>query len=271
MNMHKEKIEESKAVKFPVSIDCSVKIYAENAIPLVHINRDLRLLYFVYSDAVVMVDSKEIDIKSGEIAVLPPDSLYSIRAKKEQAMYHSIVIERKFCESLDFKINEFAILKPIDDAEVKNHFEQMLLDYKISKELYKIKVLSEALLVLKCLYELSTENYENILTAAEVNKLNLVKKAIAYIEQNFDKSILLENLSEFTKTEKGYLCHAFKEICGITPIEYINRYRCKKAESMLEFKNKPVSEVAQLCGFGNSSYFTRTYKKYIGNLPSKTM
>ncbi len=274
MNIHKEKseeIKESEDTKFPVSIDCSVKIYAENTIPLMHINKHLRLLYFVYSDAVVKVDSKEIDIKAGEIAVLPLESLYSIRAKNEQAMYHSIIIERKFCESLDFKINEFNILKPINDAEIKNHFEQMVLDYKIRKDFYKIKVLSESVSVLKRLYELSTENYENSLTAAGVNKINVIKKAIAYIEQNFNKSILVDDLSEITKTEKGYFSRAFKEITGIPPIEYMNRYRCKKAEGMLEVNNKSVSEVARLCGFGNFSYFTRTYKKYIGSLPSKTL
>lgn len=266
-DMHKE----NENYKIPVSVDCSVKIYAENAETLMCINNNLRLLYFVYSDATIKVNTKEIDIKAGEIAIVPPDSLYRIRAKNEQAMYHSIIIDRNFCESLDFKMNEFNILKPIVDEEVKNHFEQMLLDYKIHKDLYKIKVLSESLLVLKRLYELSAENYENILTVAEINKLNIVKKTIAHIEQNFNKNILIDDLSDITKTEKSYFSRAFKEITGTTPIEYINRYRCKKANAMLEFDDKSVSDVAKLCGFDNSSYFTRTYKKYIGSLPSKTM
>ncbi|MBQ4516722.1 MAG: helix-turn-helix transcriptional regulator [Clostridia bacterium] len=269
--MHKEKIKENNIAKFPVSIDCNIKIYEENLMPLMYINKHMRLLYFVYSDAVVKFDSREIDIKAGEILVLPPDLLYSIRAKNEQAMYHSITIERNFCECLDFKLNEFNILKLIDNAEVKNHFEQMVLDYKIGKELYKIKILSEALSVLNHLYKLSADNYKNSLTASENNKLSAIKNAILHIEQNFNKSISVDDLSDITKTDKSYFSRVFKEITGIPPIEYINRYRCKKAECMLKTNNKAVSEIARLCGFDNLSYFTRTYKKYIGSLPSKTM
>ncbi|MBR5156520.1 MAG: helix-turn-helix transcriptional regulator [Clostridia bacterium] len=271
MNTQEEIIKESKDDKFPVSIDCSVKIYAEKTAPLMHINKHLRLLYFVYTGALIKINSKEFDIKAGEIAMLPPGSLYSIRTKNAQAMYHSIIIERQFCESLDFKIDEFGILKPINDTEIKNYFEQMVLDYKLCGNFYKIKVLSEALLLLKRLYELSLYGCENSMTAAEAGKIKIIKNAIKYIEQNFDKSILVEDLSVVAETEKTYFGRVFKEITKTTPIEYINIYRCKMAEYMLEVKDKSVSEVAQLCGFANSSYFTRTYKKYIGSLPSKTM
>jgi AraC-like DNA-binding protein len=34
-------------------------------------------------------------------------------------------------------------------------------------------------------------------------------------------------------------------------------------------KGTSVSEAAENCGFQNLSYFSRTYKKYIGELPGK--
>jgi AraC-like DNA-binding protein len=51
-------------------------------------------------------------------------------------------------------------------------------------------------------------------------------------------------------------------------VRYINILRCEHARKMLQNGNYRVEEVAYLCGFDNMSYFSKTYKKYMGCLPS---
>lgn len=53
-------------------------------------------------------------------------------------------------------------------------------------------------------------------------------------------------------------------------ISYLNMVRCEHARELLQMGKLSVSECASLCGFQNSSYFTKTYKHYIGELPSDT-
>lgn len=256
--------------KFPVTFRFNIKISKEDANALIQLNKHLRLIYFICEDAVITIDSKEIKIRAGEMAVVPPDFLYNIRTESESAAYHSIIIDRDFYAKLDLITDELCTGQAINNPEIKNYFDQIVWDYKAHENFYKTKILSQVLSLLVCLSETSTGRYMLVPTTSERNKSEAVKKAIAYIEKNYHKTLSVDKLAEITKSDKYYFCRAFKDITGITPVVYINSYRCQRAHQMLADGNKSVHEVASLCGFDNLSYFTRTYKKYIGILPSKT-
>ena len=69
---------------------------------------------------------------------------------------------------------------------------------------------------------------------------------------------------------KHYICHSFKEITGYTIIEYLNILRCNNAKNLLLTGQYSISQCAEKSGFHNLSYFTRTYQKYMQELPSDT-
>ena len=54
----------------------------------------------------------------------------------------------------------------------------------------------------------------------------------------------------------------------MTVVAYINATRCRNARNLLLGQKHSVSEVAALCGFENSSYFSKTFKAVMGCLPS---
>jgi len=55
---------------------------------------------------------------------------------------------------------------------------------------------------------------------------------------------------------------SFKSICGMSPIEYLNNYRCKKAIEQLDSFNCSKTEIAHNCGFYDLSHMERMLKKY---------
>ena len=60
----------------------------------------------------------------------------------------------------------------------------------------------------------------------------------------------------------------FKEGTGMTPMEYLMEYRIKNADIQLKTTEKSISDIAYECGFGDSAYFSRCYKKRRGITPS---
>ena len=94
-----------------------------------------------------------------------------------------------------------------------------------------------------------------------------VKDTILYIQSNYDKKITLAELSKETYIDKYTLSKKFKEFTGITIVNYINNYRSKMALSMIQ-NGEQINNTAILCGFNNISFFTKTFKKHTGNLPS---
>ncbi|MBQ8345072.1 MAG: helix-turn-helix transcriptional regulator [Clostridia bacterium] len=61
----------------------------------------------------------------------------------------------------------------------------------------------------------------------------------------------------------------FREYTGMSPIEYRNDIRLTNARNKLQSGEYNVSEVAELCGFSNLSFFIRLYKKRYGYTPKK--
>lgn len=90
---------------------------------------------------------------------------------------------------------------------------------------------------------------------------------MVYIRQNMKSCLTLEDIAAYVGISKYYFTREFKRITGQTVFEYINVVRCKEAKRLIT-QGMTVSLAAQTCGFENLSYFTRTYKKCIGELPS---
>lgn len=55
---------------------------------------------------------------------------------------------------------------------------------------------------------------------------------------------------------------SFKELCNISPTEYLNNYRCEKAAEMLATHKYSKTAVAHSNGFYDLSHMERMLKKY---------
>ena len=97
-----------------------------------------------------------------------------------------------------------------------------------------------------------------------------IKKAIRYIQQNLSRPLSLQEIADHIRYSKHHLSREFKRFTGTTVFSLINHLRCKEAMHLIR-QGMRVSEAAAACGFENMSYFTKTYKKYIGSLPKSAI
>jgi len=84
-------------------------------------------------------------------------------------------------------------------------------------------------------------------------------KMAEFIGQRYLKRITLDEIAEEFHFSKNHVINLFKAEYGITPIEYINSLRVKKAEWLLEATTKSSLEIAAECGFNNYSHFYKTF------------
>ena len=66
---------------------------------------------------------------------------------------------------------------------------------------------------------------------------------------------------------KYHFCRVFKEVIGMSAIQYLNYYRLKIADALLQSTDKPINEIATAVGFDDTSYFSKLYKKAFGTSP----
>ena len=94
-----------------------------------------------------------------------------------------------------------------------------------------------------------------------------LKRALAYIEGNFDKQITLEHLAKITAMSKFHFSRQFKQHMGISFKRYINLKRVEAAKALISGGEHNVTEACYAVGFNDASYFTRVFRDVDGSSP----
>jgi len=94
-----------------------------------------------------------------------------------------------------------------------------------------------------------------------------IAAAKIYIDENFQESIDLEEVSKKAFISKFHFHRLFRKVYKQTPHQYITRKRIDKAKDLLA-ENKPVTEVCNEVGFESIGSFSILFKKEIGFAPT---
>lgn len=101
------------------------------------------------------------------------------------------------------------------------------------------------------------------------NYVSGIKKMLLYIWQNYQKSITLSDIANAGMVSKNECMLCFGKTVETSPIQYLKNYRLQKAKEMLLSTDKKVTEISELCGFADKSYFTRAFQEKFGESPLK--
>lgn len=86
-----------------------------------------------------------------------------------------------------------------------------------------------------------------------------IESVIDYIENNLNNKIDLETVSTAVNYSKYHLHHIFTETVGLTIHDYIRRRQLTEAAKLLVFSNKPIIEIAFICGYKSQQSFTTAF------------
>lgn len=97
----------------------------------------------------------------------------------------------------------------------------------------------------------------------------IVEKAIHYIHLNFQHPINCSTVSEALNVNRTMLSGEFHRATGTTLKDFILDLRLDKAQWLLEAGTLKVKEIATQCGFSDTGYFIRIFRKKFGISPAK--
>ena len=96
----------------------------------------------------------------------------------------------------------------------------------------------------------------------------LVKRALAYFHQNYDRPFSRREMAETLGISEDYFSRIFRRELALSPWEYLNRYRIKRAMELLRCTSDTVTDIAFQVGFNSLTYFERVFHKLTGLSPS---
>lgn len=96
-----------------------------------------------------------------------------------------------------------------------------------------------------------------------------IKKAIEYIDNNFEKQISLHDISESVGFSREHFSRLFKVEMKENFIDYLNKRRIEEAKKYIRKDPRiKVIEIYQQVGFTNQQHFTKIFKKVTGYTPN---
>ena len=108
------------------------------------------------------------------------------------------------------------------------------------------------------------------LTDAQIPHVNkTISECIAFLNENYTKTITLDTLSQQFYISKQWLIRCFKQETQKSPIEYLNCIRIHQAQKLLTQTEHPIGEISAKCGFDNVYYFSNAFKKRVGLSPKE--
>jgi len=88
------------------------------------------------------------------------------------------------------------------------------------------------------------------------------------VEANFSNvDFSIQELAEQLFVSRSGLFVKIKSLVGITPNEFIQLVRLKKAAQLIRENKYRINEVCYMVGFNNPSYFSKCFQKQFGKLP----
>jgi AraC-like DNA-binding protein/CheY-like chemotaxis protein len=95
----------------------------------------------------------------------------------------------------------------------------------------------------------------------------LAKRAIACLHENYARPLSRWEIAEAVGVSEDYLSRVFNRELGISPWEYLNRYRVLQAKTLLGQTDTSIQTIARQVGFNDQSYFSRVFRKLTGVSP----
>lgn len=94
-----------------------------------------------------------------------------------------------------------------------------------------------------------------------------VHEVALYLQTHIHESVSLEELAQRFFMSRSYLTRSFRNVTGFSVVEYMTYIRIQKAQQLLRESDRAITEIADLCGFGNITYFEKVFKEATGQTP----
>jgi signal transduction histidine kinase/AraC-like DNA-binding protein/DNA-binding LacI/PurR family transcriptional regulator len=96
----------------------------------------------------------------------------------------------------------------------------------------------------------------------------LVMRAVAYFHLHYAEPLTRKDVAQAIGVSENYFSQIFRRELGISPWEYLTRYRIKQAERLLRFTTENITHIAKSVGFEDPAYFGRVFRKETGVSPT---
>ena len=215
--------------------------------------------FIIEGKGTYIVDGRSYELSAGQGFMIMPEVSNTYTADKKDPwkyIYASFIgaDDDVLVHNAGLNESNSTFTFPLDDTML-NDLHAMHTASK-SYDALGYDVTAYFLLVMSRLIRANTQNKNKA-----VCPMHYVNKAIFYVENNYDKSITIKDITSFVKIDRTYLYKLFRKYLGESPTMWLNNYRLNKAVEMMENEDISINEIAYSTGFYDVSHFYKAFSK----------
>lgn len=248
-----------------------------------HFHDTYELYYLLEGQRYYFIDKQTYLVKAGDVVLIRPNQIH--KTSMAGGSYHNRILFQissrlmdpflKACGMGNMKdvYAEDAMIISIPDSEQKEFTELIIqiqkeFDDRPRQYLAGIKLKMAQLLLYLTRYQ-KKASFQQESQKVQTWKHQKVHEVADYLLNHPQSQESLEQLARRFYISKSYLSRIFREITGFSVNEYKNVNRIKRSQQLLIHSEYSVTEISDLMGFENLTYYERVFKKYAGTTPLK--
>jgi len=268
---------------FPINIFHTA--FQTNDFLSLHWHEHFELIRVERGTAIIQVGGKQWQGVPGDIFFVNSGELHAVYEPQDDFLMYAIVFHPSLTAlqssgpaSIDFASPYTAGVKKIiswlrtdnEHYEMINSMIQLLIkEFKSQGENYEHAVRSILRTLLIWFARWFTEDTADSQLLQFRQKSERFKALLDYIDKHYMEHITIEQAASIVHLSPFHFCKIFKQLTGLTFIQFVNLQRIQEAERLLQNEDLTISEIAEKVGCGSLQSFSKLYKQFRGESPSK--
>ena len=259
---------------------------------LMHSHDYYELNVVTYGECRHYVKNRNHPAKAGDMFMIPPYTEHGYWSDDETTKLFHLIIRNDLLNDYKKQLDHYPGMKILFEVEpqIRQAFNDLSLNINIPKELLSDFVsdfdelididkkkdeddnimfdLKTVCLLCK-LAKLISQRYASTVETRDNTADYIILKTTQYMEENYASKITVDDLSKIVNMSTSNFFRYFKNVFNTSPMEYLKKIRIAHATAMLSSTDKPISFIAQECGFFDQSHFTNIFKQTTNMTPKE--
>ena len=234
-----------------------------------HWHEALEFLWCTQGEGVVVSGEERLAFAPGDLVVVDANRVHTVYTERGLCRYYCLIPSPSLFEHTELPAGRVPLSPRVTDAAAVSAMRRIVRELERREPYYREAARACIASLYVALYRSNVREGTAPAADAVGSRSELVKRVLSYAGSHYTEPFSMDSLCRETGFSKSYLCHAFKAVTGQTVLHYVNFLRCNHARSLLASGRYNVGESAVQSGFSNLSYFSRSYRRIMGELPSE--
>lgn len=239
-----------------------------------HWHEGIEIFYGTGGTGRVFCDGLSYELTKGTAVIINSGQLHRAQAESDCLEYEYLILEPPLWKEAGVEAELWFPCQRKNGDENMKYLMESAVRIRESEEEYGWLALKGVLLQIMArlleayaLPESGNERDNRGRRMEEKGRLRM-QAALIFLKTHYREPLTVGTVCRQAGYSPSHFSRQFREMAGMTLMEYINMLRCDGVRRMLLTESCSIQQAAEACGFSNMAHFYRMYRRFVGHLPS---